>query len=132
MKRDVMVNGMGIQPTTRTAATRQIAPRRPPVRKGVTQQMLSELQRLRELCKQRDELRVRITKMLSEGAPIEPGVLRAHIAESEIRRITWQTLEEIVGFEEAENIREQVEPTTTRRLLITRGCTAIEDDDECG
>jgi hypothetical protein len=86
----------------------------------VTQSELAELDRLRELARQRDELRDDIRDRLLAGAEVEPGPWTAKVREWRQKTLSWPVLAAAVGSAAEARIRELIEPKDMTSLVVTR------------
>jgi predicted metal-dependent hydrolase len=84
----------------------------------ITQDMLFELLRLRAKNKRLDELRTEIHALLEDGAEIERGSLDLAVRISNQKRLTERFLINQLGKEAVEELKELVEPTVFRRLIV--------------
>lgn len=85
---------------------------------AVTQAMLAEYAQLVEAARLKKELRQHLIALLDAGAGVEPGPLKATLDVSTQVRCTWPKLIDLLGEEEVEAIREQIEPTEVRYLRV--------------
>lgn len=93
-----------------------------PSRAGiVTQEMLAAFQELTEVLHERDALRSRIVTMLNSGATVEAGPLTASVRISKQAYFSFDKLANLLGVDEAENLRDQIERTVRQMLIVARG-----------
>ena len=85
----------------------------------VTQQMLADLVRYREIARRCESLRQAILEALDNNAMIERGRYRVEIREVESRQLNRRKLERLLGVEEVERLVQLVEPTRSRQLIIS-------------
>src|SRR5688572_28582509 len=95
---------------------------RPPIAETpvppVTQDELAQLLRDRELIKAAKKRSKNIKERMLSGAAVEPGRYRATIKERESRHFTAAKLAALVGSEYVAHLRNSIEPTTQRSLII--------------
>ena len=84
----------------------------------ITQAELQEFLRLVEASRQQSELWSSIVERLKNGVPVEPGELEPFILEESRRRCSWKLLEEVLGHEESDRIKQQVQETESQCLRI--------------
>lgn len=84
----------------------------------VKQSQLAELCRLREQERRCDQLRRELVELLESGAEIEQGPLTAFVEIQSQRRITSTKLAALVGAEQVELWKLEIEPTVSRMLRI--------------
>jgi hypothetical protein len=90
-------------------------------RPQITQAILAEYEELKRLDQRRQQLRDELLSLLDDGAEIQPGPLRAEVQQDERKILLFAKLCAIGGEEWAEEVRERIEPTVTRRLIISPG-----------
>jgi hypothetical protein len=88
-------------------------------RPQITQTMLAEFDELRRLDQRRQELRDALLSLLDEGAAILPGPLSVEVQEHESRTFSFAKLCAIGGEQWAEDVRKRIEPSVSRRLIIS-------------
>jgi hypothetical protein len=86
----------------------------------------AELEAYRALKDQLDRLKERfqeqrldLIRRLTDGAPVQPGRLRAVIRDSQQRQLTSTKLAEILGVDEVERLKNLVAPTIQTELRVT-------------
>jgi hypothetical protein len=88
-------------------------------RPQITQAMLAEFDELRRLDQRKQELRDELLSLLDAGAEIQPGPLSVEVQEYESKTLSFAKLCAIGGEEWAEDIRQRIEPSVSRRLIIS-------------
>jgi hypothetical protein len=85
----------------------------------------AELAVLQELKRQKIELEERLSHLQDEirnklryNVRIEPGSLTAELSTWETRNFCYDKLVALIGEQATANLRDQIEPTVTTRLLI--------------
>ena len=91
----------------------------------ITQAMLAEFEELKGLEARKRQLREELLSLLAEGAEIQPGPLRADVQEYESRTFSFAKLCAIGGEQWAEDVRNRIEPTMSRRLVISSDERAV-------
>lgn len=84
----------------------------------VTQAQLVELLMLRFQGRREQMLRTELLRLISQGAPVEPGCLRLALHNTETRRITNRLIEQLFGREALLQLQERIEPTRSQSLHI--------------
>jgi hypothetical protein len=91
----------------------------------VTQEELSLYLKLCEAEKERQVLRRKIIEDLDQGAAAEPGALTVEVRRSEARMFSAGKLRVLLGSAKTEELRSQVEPTISRRLIVRAQDTGV-------
>src|ERR1043166_1267258 len=86
---------------------------------AITQHMLTDYLRLRVLKWPYDQLRGQILQLYESGAIVEAGNLEVVVSTWTQRRLTFAALVGVMGTEEVEQLRDRVEPTVHRTLVVT-------------
>ena len=84
----------------------------------ITQDMLLELLRLKTKKKRLDELRKEFHALLDDGAEIERGSLSLDVRHLHQKRLSEGFLINQLGKEAVEELKELVEPTLYRHLIV--------------
>jgi hypothetical protein len=84
----------------------------------VGQEALARYRELIEAQKQREAMRGSIVQQLEAGAAIEPGMLTAHLRRASQRRFSAEQLERLLGAEQVERLRVQLQPVVTVQLIV--------------
>jgi hypothetical protein len=84
----------------------------------VGQAVLHQYQQLMDAQKQREGMRESIVQLLQAGAPVEPGTLTAHLRLQEQRRFSAEQLERLLGANQVELLRSQLQPIVTVQLIV--------------
>lgn len=87
----------------------------PPV---ITQRMLMELAHLRTVAAASEYLRRYITDGLCRGTQVESGLLEVQLEVSRSRSVTWEEVEEILGPETAQRLKEVLPLHRTRKVVL--------------
>ena len=85
----------------------------------ITQDMLAELRRGKAQAQHYRKLRMEVTQLHESGAVVENGPLDVDLKITTQRRLTTAALVEVLGAEEVEELKDAVEPTVVRTLVIT-------------
>src|SRR4051794_28903708 len=107
-------------------------PSRPPApRMLITQAMIREFAELRRrkerLDREYDERRLGLIALIDGGASREPGPLGIEVRSAEGRPLHFDKVLRAFGPEVLELLKEGVEPTTYRRIIVT-GVVYGDDD----
>jgi hypothetical protein len=97
----------------------------------VTQEMLRDLQRLREGEKTLRVLRDEIRTSLENGALIEPGPLSAELVDLEQRRFTAAALEELFDADWITAIKPELPVTKIRQVHLVCAEDELDGSDHC-
>jgi hypothetical protein len=91
----------------------------------ITQQELEDFAALRgqlDVLKRRvGEERERLIRLVEADAPVEPGRFEVTVDEFVQRRVTKAILVGLLGADEYEALRQEVEPTVCLRLFVREG-----------
>ena len=81
----------------------------------------AELQRYKQLQdyeKEKKELRESLLERLENGAAVEPGALMLNVQEVQTRRVTQNSLKQLLGDQAATALIERMELSMQRRLIL--------------
>lgn len=99
--------------------------RRPSV---ITQAMLEEYEVLKKHEQRKKELRLQLIALLDAGATVESGTLTAFIHLHEDRRFTHTNLLPFVGPAGVEELKQEVQRTVQKQLVVTAADTYCDDE----
>ena len=102
-------------PVVQNRRRRRPAHPSPPV---IPQSLLAEYRDLTALLRERQQLRDQIFQMLELGATVEMGPLSAQIREVQSCTLSAGKLTAILGEERVEELKQQVESTVSRQLVV--------------
>ena len=88
---------------------------------AVTQRELGQYLELGEQARRHRVLRDELLARLASGARVEPGPLVAQVEHSARRVLSARALAGVLGEERVRELREAVEPTLHRHLIVSRG-----------
>lgn len=87
----------------------------------ITQQMLERYVSLKQLEKERKDLRIEMINLIANGAEIEPGVYEPSVRTSIRLMCNWTVFEEILGPASVDTLRQLV-PRSEIHYLSVRPC----------
>lgn len=92
----------------------------PPAMRGasITQEELQRLRQLKTLARQYEELRQKVREKYVSGAPIVAGELSLAASEIEQRKFSFDGLAAVIGAEETQCLKDQLEPKRVVRLSV--------------
>lgn len=97
----------------------------------VTQEMLRDLERLREGGRALRTLRDEIRMALENGASIEPGPLSAELVDLEQRRFTAAALETLFDADWISAIKPELPVTKIRQVRLVYAEDELDSSDDC-
>ena len=89
-----------------------------PARSIISQEMLEEYLRLGEAKRRHEALREELIARVQADAWIEPGPLSVSLRLESSRRLTASSLIPVLGKDEVERLKAQIEPTVCRYLDV--------------
>ena len=85
----------------------------------ITQRMLADYRRLKSMRNHHDQLRKQLLQLVEAGATVEDGRLDVDVRVTTQQRLTVAALVELLGPDVVEELRDSVEPSVFRTLVIT-------------
>ncbi len=85
----------------------------------ISQSLLAEYRKLTRLQDERKKLREEILALIERQAIVEPGALTARIREVPSRTFSTGKLCAVLGEQQVEELKQQVELTISRHLIVT-------------
>lgn len=87
----------------------------------IPQKMLAEYMKLVKLCKKKDQMRQEILDLIDLGAKVEEGRCSVEVQQCKQVRASWKNLEKLLDKEHVQWLRDNTQPTTTKRLVVSGG-----------
>ncbi|MCA9120196.1 MAG: hypothetical protein H6822_24100 [Planctomycetaceae bacterium] len=84
----------------------------------ITQDELRRLRDLREFVREHSQLRDTIKAKVLANAPLEAGTLDLQVTPTTQRSFSYEKLAHLLGEQEADRLKEQIEPTISYRMEV--------------
>lgn len=91
----------------------------------ITQNELANLHSLKESGKELDKFRANLLERLDQGATVQPGSFGLKIKVITQRLLNAGSLRPILGHDQVQQLRQQVEPCVVRQLVLSVGTPTL-------